>query len=73
MTTRRFGGHAAAQAGSKRTSRRKRKAARKTATLYDRKLSSTLKKLGAKGIPEIEEVNLLTADLEVIHFQNPKF
>ena len=72
MITRRFGGNAAVQAGGKGTFRRKRKAARKTTTSYDRKLSSALKKLGVTDIPEIEEVSLFTADSKVIHFQNPK-
>ena len=72
MITRRFGGHATVQVGGKGTFRRKHKAARKTATSYDRKLSSALKKLGVTDIPEIEEVNLFTADSKVIHFQHPK-
>ena len=72
MITRRFGGHATVQVGGKGSFRRKHKAARKTATSYDWKLKSTVKKLGAKDIPEIEEVNLFTGDSKVIHFQNPK-
>ena len=44
----------------------------KTATSDDKKLGSTLKKLGVTNIPEIEEVNLFTNDGKVIHFQNPK-
>ena len=52
--------------------RRKKKAVHKTATSDDKKLGSTLKKLGVTNIPAIEEVNLFTNDGKVIHFQNPK-
>ena len=38
----------------------------------DKKLGSTLKKLGVSGIPGIEEVNLFKENGEVIHFVNPK-
>ena len=72
MIARRFGGQAAAQTGGKGTVRRKHKAVHKTATSDDKKLGSTLKKLGVTNIPAIEEVNLFTADSKVIHFQNPK-
>merc|ERR1711998_538572 len=43
-----------------------------TATSDDKKLGSTLKKLGVTNIPAIEEVNLFTNDGRVIHFSNPK-
>lgn len=41
-------------------------------TSDDKKLGSTLKKLGVSGIPGIEEVNLFKENGEVIHFVNPK-
>eukprot|EP00629_Pelagomonadales_sp_RCC1024_P018615 CAMPEP_0119295936 /NCGR_PEP_ID=MMETSP1329-20130426/50314_1 /TAXON_ID=114041 /ORGANISM="Genus nov. species nov., Strain RCC1024" /LENGTH=129 /DNA_ID=CAMNT_0007296859 /DNA_START=144 /DNA_END=533 /DNA_ORIENTATION=+ len=44
----------------------------KTATSDDKKLGSTLKKLGVTNIPAIEEVNLFTSDGKVIHFSTPK-
>lgn len=71
MIARRFGGGSAAT-GGKGTVRRKHKAVHKTATSDDKKLGSTLKKLGVTNIPAIEEVNLFTSDQKVIHFQNPK-
>ena len=71
MIARRFGG-ASAATGGKGTVRRKHKAVHKTATSDDKKLGSTLKKLGVTNIPAIEEVNLFTTDSKVIHFQNPK-
>ena len=71
MIARRFGG-ASAATGGKGTVRRKHKAVHKTATSDDKKLGSTLKKLGVTNIPAIEEVNLFTDDSKVIHFQNPK-
>ena len=71
MIARRFGG-ASAATGGKGTVRRKHKAVHKTATSDDKKLGSTLKKLGVTNIPAIEEVNLFTTDQKVIHFQNPK-
>ncbi|CAH0481537.1 unnamed protein product [Peronospora belbahrii] len=58
--------------GGKGTVRRKRKAAHKTATTDDKKLGTTLKKLGVTPIPGVEEVNLFKADGQVIHFQAPK-
>eukprot|EP00613_Pedinella_sp_CCMP2098_P002385 CAMPEP_0171623366 /NCGR_PEP_ID=MMETSP0990-20121206/17899_1 /TAXON_ID=483369 /ORGANISM="non described non described, Strain CCMP2098" /LENGTH=158 /DNA_ID=CAMNT_0012189547 /DNA_START=128 /DNA_END=604 /DNA_ORIENTATION=+ len=71
MIARRFGGQSAAT-GGKGTVRRKHKAVHKTATSDDKKLGSTLKKLGVTNIPAIEEVNLFTTDQKVIHFSNPK-
>lgn len=71
MIARRFGGKSTAT-GGKGTVRRKHKAVHKTATSDDKKLGSTLKKLGVTNIPAIEEVNIFTNDSKVIHFQNPK-
>ena len=70
MIARRFaGGSAGARAGGMR---RKKKAVHKATAGDDKKLSSTLKKLGVTNIPAIEEVNLFTSDGKVVHFQNPK-
>jgi len=52
--------------------RRKKKAVHKNATADDKKLQSTLKRLGVNNIPGIEEVNLFKDDGSVIHFANPK-
>ena len=52
--------------------RRKKKAVHKTATSDDKKLTSSLKKLGVTNIPAIEEVNLFKQDGKVIHFASPK-
>lgn len=38
----------------------------------DKKLGSTLKKLGVTNIPSIEEANMFKDNGEVIHFKNPK-
>mmetsp|Transcript_23068 Transcript_23068/g.30131 ORF Transcript_23068/g.30131 Transcript_23068/m.30131 type:complete len:171 (+) Transcript_23068:97-609(+) len=73
MIARRFGGHARdTRTGGKGSVRRKRKAVHKTATSDDKKLGTTLKKLGVTNIPAIEEVNLFKDNGEVIHFSNPK-
>lgn len=72
MIARRFGGIQQSRTGGKGTIRRKKKTLHKTATSDDKKLGSTLKKLGVTNIPAIEEVNLFTADGKVIHFSNPK-
>jgi len=58
--------------GGKGTQRRKKKVVRHTATTDDKKLQSSLKKLGVNSIPGIEEVNLIKDDGQVIHFNNPK-
>lgn len=71
MIARRFGGKTTAT-GGKGSVRRKHKAVHKTATSDDKKLGSTLKKLGVTNIPAIEEVNIFTMDGKVIHFNNPK-
>jgi len=72
MIARRFGGTHQYRTGGKGTVRRKKKTLHKTATSDDKKLGSTLKKLGVTNIPAIEEVNLFTNDGKVIHFMNPK-
>eukprot|EP01116_Phalansterium_solitarium_P005999 TRINITY_DN1830_c0_g1_i1.p1 TRINITY_DN1830_c0_g1~~TRINITY_DN1830_c0_g1_i1.p1 ORF type:complete len:148 (+),score=36.80 TRINITY_DN1830_c0_g1_i1:128-571(+) len=58
--------------GGKGTVRRKKKAVHKTTTTDDKRLQTTLKRLGVNNIPGIEEVNLFKEDGNVIHFTNPK-
>nr|AIU94782.1 hypothetical protein [Phragmatopoma lapidosa] len=58
--------------GGKGTARRKKKVVHRTATTDDKKLQSSLKKLGVNNIPGIEEVNMIKDNGEVIHFNNPK-
>eukprot|EP00619_Florenciella_sp_RCC1007_P001262 CAMPEP_0205930070 /NCGR_PEP_ID=MMETSP1325-20131115/25666_1 /ASSEMBLY_ACC=CAM_ASM_000708 /TAXON_ID=236786 /ORGANISM="Florenciella sp., Strain RCC1007" /LENGTH=167 /DNA_ID=CAMNT_0053299379 /DNA_START=38 /DNA_END=541 /DNA_ORIENTATION=- len=72
MIAKRFGGQSQSRTGGKGSVRRKKKAVHKTATSDDKKLGSTLKKLGVTNIPAIEEVNLFTNDGKVVHFSNPK-
>ncbi|KAK4782065.1 hypothetical protein SAY86_016167 [Trapa natans] len=50
---------------------RKHKAVHKTTTTDDKKLQSTLKRIGVNAIPAIEEVNIFKDDV-VIQFMNPK-
>ncbi|KAK4768177.1 hypothetical protein SAY87_003318 [Trapa incisa] len=57
--------------GGKGTMRRKHKAIHKTTTTDDKKLQSTLKRIGVNAIPAIEEVNIFKDDA-VIQFTNPK-
>lgn len=65
-------GEGARSIGGKGTVRRKKKTVHKTASTDDKKLGSTLKRLGVNAIPGIEEVNIYKADGNVIHFVNPK-
>jgi nascent polypeptide-associated complex subunit beta len=59
--------------GGKGSVRRKKKAVHKTtASSDDKKLGSTLKKMGVTNIPAIEEVNLFKQNGQVIHFSGPK-
>ncbi|EPS71599.1 hypothetical protein M569_03163, partial [Genlisea aurea] len=57
--------------GGKGSVRRKKKAVHKTATTDDKRLQSTLKRIGVNVIPAIEEVNIFKEDV-VIQFSNPK-
>ncbi|XP_015082928.1 nascent polypeptide-associated complex subunit beta-like [Solanum pennellii] len=57
--------------GGKGTMRRKKKAVHKTTTTDDKRLQSTLKRIGVNAIPAIEEVNIFKEDV-VIQFVNPK-
>lgn len=50
---------------------RKKKAVHKTTTTDDKRLQSTLKRIGVNAIPAIEEVNIFKDDV-VIQFNNPK-
>ncbi|KAL9670977.1 hypothetical protein QQ045_008540 [Rhodiola kirilowii] len=50
---------------------RKKKAVHKTTTNDDKRLQSTLKRIGVNSIPAIEEVNIFKDDV-VIQFINPK-
>ncbi|KAL3524884.1 hypothetical protein ACH5RR_013256, partial [Cinchona calisaya] len=50
---------------------RKKKAIHKTTTTDDKRLQSTLKRIGVNAIPAIEEVNIFKEDV-VIQFINPK-
>jgi nascent polypeptide-associated complex subunit beta len=61
----------AVRTGGKGSVRRKKKAVHKTTTTDDKRLQSTLKRLGVNTIPGIEEVNIFQ-DESVIHFVNPK-
>ncbi|XP_031097472.1 basic transcription factor 3-like [Ipomoea triloba] len=57
--------------GGKGTMRRKKKAVHKATTTDDKRLQSTLKRIGVNAIPAIEEVNIFKEDV-VIQFLNPK-
>jgi nascent polypeptide-associated complex subunit beta len=61
----------AVRTGGKGTVRRKKKAVHKTTSTDDKRLQSTLKRLGVNTIPGIEEVNIIKDD-SIIHFTNPK-
>jgi len=58
--------------GGKHTVRRKKKVVRKNASVDDKKLQATLKKLGCNALPGIEDVTLFKNDGNVIQFKNPK-
>ncbi|AQK65023.1 Basic transcription factor 3 [Zea mays] len=61
----------AVRTGGKGSVRRKKKAVHKTTTTDDKRLQSTLKRIGVNSIPGIEEVNIFKDDV-VIQFVNPK-
>jgi len=65
-------GSNAVRTGGKGSGRRKKKVVHKATAADDKKLKSTLQKLGARDIPAIEEVNLFHKDGHVIHFVRPK-
>ncbi|XP_075262977.1 transcription factor BTF3 homolog 4-like [Convolutriloba macropyga] len=58
--------------GGKGSARRKRRNMPKSNTTDDKKLQTSLKRLGVNSIPAIEEVNMFKQDGTVIHFKNPK-
>ena len=58
--------------GGKGSARRKRRNIPKSNTTDDKKLQTSLKRLGVSSIPAIEEVNMFKKDGTVIHFKNPK-
>eukprot|EP00210_Caulerpa_lentillifera_P002824 g2698.t1 len=51
---------------------RKKQPQHRTNTSDDKRLQSTLKRLGVNTIPGIEEVNLFFEDNNVLHYINPK-
>ncbi|XP_074579439.1 nascent polypeptide-associated complex subunit beta-like [Curcuma longa] len=61
----------AVRTGGKGSVRRKKKAVHKATTTDDKRLQSTLKRIGVNSIPAIEEVNIFKDD-HVIQFINPK-
>uniref|UniRef100_A0A6U0WIK2 Nascent polypeptide-associated complex subunit beta n=1 Tax=Polytomella parva TaxID=51329 RepID=A0A6U0WIK2_9CHLO len=61
----------ATRTGGKGSIRRKKKATHKVSSTDDKKLQSTLKRLGCNPIPGIEEVNIFKDDI-VINFVNPR-
>ncbi|KAI3889419.1 hypothetical protein MKW92_008972 [Papaver armeniacum] len=61
----------AVRTGGKGSVRRKKKAVHKTTTTDDKRLQSTLKRIGVNAIPAIEEVNIFKDDV-FIQFQNHK-
>eukprot|EP01114_Cavostelium_apophysatum_P004509 TRINITY_DN14786_c0_g1_i1.p2 TRINITY_DN14786_c0_g1~~TRINITY_DN14786_c0_g1_i1.p2 ORF type:complete len:151 (-),score=38.77 TRINITY_DN14786_c0_g1_i1:57-509(-) len=63
---------ASVRTGGKGSVRRKVKAVHRATSADDKKLQSTLKRLGVNNIPGMEEVNLFKDDGNVIHFANPK-
>jgi nascent polypeptide-associated complex subunit beta len=52
--------------------RRKKRTIHKASGQDDKRLQSTLKRIGMNQVPGIEEVNMFKADGDVIHFANPK-
>ncbi|XP_008777643.1 nascent polypeptide-associated complex subunit beta isoform X1 [Phoenix dactylifera] len=61
----------AVRTGGRGSMRRKKKAIHKTTPTNDKRLQSTLKRIGVNAIPAIEEVNIFKDDI-VIQFVNPK-
>ncbi|KAL5721493.1 hypothetical protein ACHQM5_005133 [Ranunculus cassubicifolius] len=61
----------AVRTGGKGSMRRKKKAVHKSNTTDDKRLQTTLKRIGLNTIPAIEEVNIFQDDT-VIQFQNPR-
>merc|ERR1719236_364831 len=60
------------QTGGKGSARRKTRKVHKASGQDDKRLATTLKRIGMNPVPGIEEVNMFKADGEVLHFANPK-
>eukprot|EP00004_Rigifila_ramosa_P026111 TRINITY_DN799_c0_g1_i2.p4 TRINITY_DN799_c0_g1~~TRINITY_DN799_c0_g1_i2.p4 ORF type:complete len:151 (+),score=40.36 TRINITY_DN799_c0_g1_i2:1143-1595(+) len=58
--------------GGKGSIRRKRKVQHKSAAVDEKKLQSSLKRLGVQSIGEVQEVNMFKDDQTILHFKNPK-
>lgn len=58
--------------GGAGSARRKKKTVHAGAVADDKRLQSSIKRLGCQPIPGIEEVNLFKNDGQVVHFKNPK-
>jgi len=65
-----FGG--STRTGGKGTMKRTKKVVHKTNTVDDKKLRSSMKKLGTQPLPAIEEANMFMEDNTVMHFTNPE-
>ena len=62
----------ATQIGGTGSARRKKRNVSKASGQDDKRLQSTLKRIGMNSVPGIEEVNMFKADGDVLHFANPK-
>lgn len=62
----------AVRTGGKGSMRRKKKAVHKSSPTDDKRLQSTLKRIGVNAIPGIEEVNIFKDDLVIQFNNNPK-
>lgn len=62
----------AVRTGGKGSMRRKKKAVHKTTTTDDKRLQTTLKRIGVNAIPGIEEVNIFKDDQVIQFTNNPK-
>ena len=63
---------ALARTGGKGTPRRKVMKQHKSTAQDDKKVATTLKKLGTQPIAGVEEVNMFKEDGKVLHFRAPK-
>eukprot|EP01121_Diplochlamys_sp_Union-15-3_P014439 TRINITY_DN4596_c0_g4_i3.p1 TRINITY_DN4596_c0_g4~~TRINITY_DN4596_c0_g4_i3.p1 ORF type:complete len:185 (+),score=39.11 TRINITY_DN4596_c0_g4_i3:84-638(+) len=62
----------AVRTGGKGSVRRKKLVKRKNVTTDEKKVTSTIKKLGVNPIPGIDEVNIFNGDGTVLQFKSPK-
>ena len=58
--------------GGKGSMRRKKKVVHKASSADDKKLRSSMKKLGSQPLPGIEEANMFMENNNVLHFTNPE-